>query len=168
MPCDAEADEEGMESLVRPVSSKAEAMSQDALKKYITYAKENCKPKLQHADYEKIVRVYAELRRESEYSQGMPIAVRHLESIIRMSEAHARMHLREYVVDDDIDTAIRCMLESFISTQKTSVQKAMRRRFSKYITYKRDFITLALHTLRQMVRDSLQMERLQVRIVEQP
>jgi DNA replicative helicase MCM subunit Mcm2 (Cdc46/Mcm family) len=52
--------------------------------------------------------VYAELRRESGVSQGMPIAVRHLESIIRMSEAHAAMHLREYVQEQDIDTAIRC------------------------------------------------------------
>ena len=40
-------------------------------------------------------------------SHGMPIAVRHLESIIRMSEAHATMHLRQYVNDDDVDTAIR-------------------------------------------------------------
>ena len=52
--------------------------------------------------------VYAELRRESAVSQGMPIAVRHLESIIRMAEAHAAMHLREYVQDVDVDTAIRC------------------------------------------------------------
>ncbi len=52
--------------------------------------------------------VYAELRRESAISHGMPIAVRHLESMIRMAEAHAAMHLREYVNDDDIDTAIRC------------------------------------------------------------
>ena len=51
--------------------------------------------------------MYAELRRESGVSQGMPIAVRHLESIIRMSEAHAAMHLREYVQEQDIDTAIR-------------------------------------------------------------
>jgi DNA replicative helicase MCM subunit Mcm2 (Cdc46/Mcm family) len=54
--------------------------------------------------------VYAELRRESAISHGMPIAVRHLESMIRMAEAHAAMHLREYVNDDDIDTAIRCAL----------------------------------------------------------
>ncbi len=33
--------------------------------------------------------------------------VRHLESMIRMSEARAAMHLREYVSDDDIDCAIR-------------------------------------------------------------
>ncbi len=37
----------------------------------------------------------------------MPIAVRHLESLIRMSEAHAKMHLREYVSDEDINAAIR-------------------------------------------------------------
>ena len=53
------------------------------------------------------LQVYAELRRESAVSQGMPIAVRHLESIIRMSEAHAAMHLREYVNEQDVDTAIR-------------------------------------------------------------
>ena len=33
---------------------------------------------------------YAELRRESIHAGGIPVAVRH----IRMSEAHARMHLR--------------------------------------------------------------------------
>ena len=38
---------------------------------------------------------------------GMPIAVRHLESMIRISEAHARMHLREYVSADDVDMAIK-------------------------------------------------------------
>lgn len=53
------------------------------------------------------MQVYTELRRESAVSHGMPIAVRHLESIIRMAEAHAMMHLREYVNDDDVDTAIR-------------------------------------------------------------
>jgi DNA replication licensing factor MCM2 len=37
----------------------------------------------------------------------MPIAVRHLESLIRMSEAHARMHLRDYVSDDDMNIAIK-------------------------------------------------------------
>ena len=37
----------------------------------------------------------------------MPIAVRHLESIIRMSEASAMMHLREYVNEEDVNVAIR-------------------------------------------------------------
>ena len=58
----------------------------------------------------------------------MPIAVRHLESLIRMSEAHAKMHLREYVSDDDINIAIRQLVGSFIQTQKYSVQKTLEKR----------------------------------------
>lgn len=54
--------------------------------------------------------VYTELRKAAAASHGMPIAVRHLESLIRMSEAHAKMHLREYVADDDINAAIRMLV----------------------------------------------------------
>lgn len=39
------------------------------LKKYITYAKLNCFPKLQDADLDKLTHVYAELRRESSVSE---------------------------------------------------------------------------------------------------
>ena len=38
------------------------------------------------------------------------MTVRHFESMLRMAEAHAKMHLRPYVNDDDIDTAIRVTL----------------------------------------------------------
>ena len=58
---------------------------------------------------------------------SIPITVRHIESIIRMSEAHARMHLRDYVNEDDVNMSIRIMLESFISTQKFSIMKSMRK-----------------------------------------
>jgi len=53
--------------------------------------------------------------------------VRHIESMIRMAEAHARMHLREYVHEDDVNMAIRVMLESFIDTQKYSVMRNMKK-----------------------------------------
>lgn len=43
-----------------------------------------------------------------------------------MAEAHARMHLRDYVQEDDVNMAIRMMLESFVETQKYSVMKTMR------------------------------------------
>ena len=58
---------------------------------------------------------------------SIPITVRHIESIIRIAEAHARMHLREYVHSDDVDMAIRVMLESFIDTQKYAVMRNMRK-----------------------------------------
>lgn len=37
--------------------------------------------------------------------------MRHIESIIRIAEAHARMHLRESVEDYDVDMAIRVTLQ---------------------------------------------------------
>ena len=41
----------------------------------------------------------------------VPIAVRHIESIMRMAEASAKMHLRDYVRDDDVDFAIKVTRE---------------------------------------------------------
>ena len=36
----------------------------------------------------------------------MTIAVQHIESILHISEAHVKMHLREYVRDDDVDAMV--------------------------------------------------------------
>lgn len=58
---------------------------------------------------------------------SIPITVRHIESMIRMAESHAKMHLREYVMEDDVNMAIRVMLESFIDTQKFSVMRSMKK-----------------------------------------
>ncbi|XP_021724793.1 DNA replication licensing factor MCM2-like [Chenopodium quinoa] len=137
-----------------------EIISQDLLKKYITYAKLNVFPKLHDADLDKLTHVYAELRRESSHGQGVPIAVRHIESMIRMSEAHARMHLRQHVTQEDVDMAIRVLLDSFISTQKFGVQKALQKSFKKYMTFKKDYNELLLHLLRGLVRDALHFEEI--------
>jgi hypothetical protein len=37
------------------------------------------------------------------------------------------MHLREYVQEDDVNMAMRMMLESFVETQKYSVMNTMRK-----------------------------------------
>nr|XP_043607158.1 DNA replication licensing factor MCM2 [Erigeron canadensis] len=137
-----------------------EILSQDMLKKYITYAKLNIFPRLHDADLDKLTQVYAELRRESSHGQGVPIAVRHIESMIRMSEAHARMHLRQHVTQEDVDMAIRVLLDSFISTQKFGVQKALQKSFSKYMTFKKDFNGFVLHILNQMVKDTFNFEEI--------
>lgn len=80
--------------------------------------------------------MYAQLRQESFATGSLPITVRHIESVIRMSEAHARIHLRENVQEADVNVAIRMMLESFIEAQKFSVMKKMRATFQKYLSRK--------------------------------
>ncbi|GFZ20970.1 minichromosome maintenance (MCM2/3/5) family protein [Actinidia rufa] len=147
--------QEEVEASGLPVDT--EVLPQDLLKKYLTYAKLNVFPRLHDADLNKLTQVYAELRRESSVSmgQGVPIAVRHIESMIRMSEAHARMHLRQHVTQVDVDMAIRVLLDSFIATQKFGVQKALQKSFKKYMTFKKDFNELILHLLRGLVKDAL-------------
>merc|ERR1712228_663199 len=85
-------------------------------------------------DQEKVAKMYSELRRESMATGSIPITVRHIESMIRMAEAHAKMHLREFVSEDDVNMAMRVMLESFIDTQKYSVMKNMKRNCNRYGT----------------------------------
>jgi len=112
-------------------SLDADIIPQDLLRKYIMYAKDHIRPKLQALDQDRLARLYADLRRESLSTGSYPITVRHLESMIRMAEASAKMHLRDYVRSDDIDVAIRATVESFVSAQKMSVKKTLERVSSK-------------------------------------
>uniref|UniRef100_A0A182SYT0 DNA helicase n=1 Tax=Anopheles maculatus TaxID=74869 RepID=A0A182SYT0_9DIPT len=132
---------------------------QDLLKKYIVYAKENVHPKLSNMDQDKIANMYSQLRQESLSTGSLPITVRHIESVIRMSEAHARMHLRDTVQDVDVNMAIRMMLESFIEAQKFSVMKKMRSSFQKYLSFQRDHSELLFFILRQLTLDQLAYQR---------
>jgi DNA replication licensing factor MCM2 len=91
------------------------------------YAREKVRPKLYDLDSEKLSRLFADLRRESIATGSYPITVRHLESMIRMAEASARMSLREYVRADDIDLAISVAIESFVNAQKMSIKKTLQR-----------------------------------------
>ena len=91
-------------------------LSMDELRKYIIFAKKFIHPKLNEVDKEKITNFYAKIRQESSAVGGIPIAVRHIESLLRMSESHAKIHLREYVRTEDIDFAINMLLDSFLQT----------------------------------------------------
>lgn len=51
-----------------------------------------------------------------------------------MAESNAKMHLREFVREEDINLAIRMELESFVETQKYSIMKDMRNVCTK-LTY---------------------------------
>ena len=158
-PMAEEKDHEAMQRLESELAQATnlagvEKIPQDLLKKYILYARERVHPKLQLMDQDKVAKMYSDLRRESMATGSVPITVRHIESMIRIAEANAKMHLREFVHEDDVNMAIRVMLESFIDTQKYSVMKTMRRNFTRYLTYKRDNNELLLFILRQLTQET--------------
>merc|ERR1719150_2354199 len=131
-----------------------EKIPQELLKKYLIYAREKINPKLHQMDQDKVAKMYTELRQESMKTGSIPITVRHIESMIRVAESHAKMHLREFVSEDDVNMAMRVMLESFIDTQKYSVMKNMKRNFNRYLAYKRDNNELLLFILRGLANET--------------
>ncbi|KAI0047520.1 MCM-domain-containing protein [Auriscalpium vulgare] len=139
----------------------ADLIPQDLLRKYIMYAREKVHPKLYDLDQEKLSRLFADLRRESLATGSFPITVRHLESMIRMAEASAKMALREYVRADDIDMSISVAVESFVNAQKTSIKKTLQRGFRKYLTQARDHEELLAFLLGQIVKDKARFFQLQ-------
>lgn len=139
----------------------ADLIPQDTLRKYIMYAREKVRPKLYDMDQEKLSRLFADLRRESLATGSYPITVRHLESMIRMAEASAKMALREYVRADDIDLAISVAVGSFVSAQKMSIKKTLERGFRKYLTQARDHEELLSFLLGQIVKEKVRLFQVQ-------
>ncbi len=138
-------------------------LPQDMLRKYIMYARDHCRPKLHELDQDRLARLYADLRRESLSTGSYPITVRHLESMIRMAEASAKMHLRDRVRSDDVDLAIRAAIESFVSAQKMSIKKSLERGFRKYIHQARDHDELLAFVLGGIVKDRLRFQHIRHR-----
>ena len=130
-----------------------DSISQDMLRKYIMYAKQHIHPKISNIDEDKIATLYAKLRRESVRSGGIALTVRHVESIIRMAEAYAKMHLREYVRDDDVNAAVAVMLNSWVNSQKYQLKNELTKRFSQFLSFKRDSNELLFYVLQNLFRD---------------
>ncbi|MFX0210670.1 MAG: cell division protein, partial [Candidatus Hodarchaeota archaeon] len=87
----------------------------ELLTKYIAYARQNVLPRLSDEASQRILEYYKDLRsesRESDEEGGAPmvaITPRQLESLVRLSEARAKMALRNEVLYEDASSVIRLM-----------------------------------------------------------
>ena len=133
---------------------------QDLLKKYILYARKFIHPKLTDVDKEKISDFYSTIRKYSSAIGGIPISVRHIEGMLRMSEAHAKLHLREYVRSEDVDVAIKMLLESFLQSQKSSIASALRPKLTKFLSCSSDDFELLFHILKQMAKEKARYKKI--------
>ncbi|EDK36250.2 hypothetical protein PGUG_00348 [Meyerozyma guilliermondii ATCC 6260] len=120
------------EQALKEKESEISPIPQDLLVKYINYARVKVSPKLHQMDMDKVSRVYADLRRESVTTGSFPITVRHLESILRLAEAFAKMRLSDFVSQNDLNRAIKVSIDSFVGAQKVTVRRQLQRSFMKY------------------------------------
>lgn len=88
-------------------------VEKDLLRKYVMFAKSRIFPRLSKDAMEYIRRDYVDSR-STNSSEGMPITARQLESIIRLSEASARIRLSDTVTMEDAQRA-RSIINYYIN-----------------------------------------------------
>lgn len=92
------------------------------IQKYITFAR-LCKPRISPEAQQVMISEYKKLRqRESSNKSAWRITVRQLESMIRLSEALARMHLLEEVTVEHVEEAFRLLSKSIIRVDQPDIQ----------------------------------------------
>jgi DNA replication licensing factor MCM2 len=69
------------------------------------------------------------------------------------------MQLRDHVRDDDVDMAIKVMLDSFLQAQKISVRKMLQKSFHKYLSFGEETNYLLMHQLRSLISDAEKYKR---------
>jgi DNA replication licensing factor MCM5 len=89
------------------------------MKRYISYAKSRCAPRLSAEAAEKLSSHFVSIRRqvaraEADANQrsSIPITVRQLESLVRISESLAKLELAPIATEKHVDEAIRLFLGS--------------------------------------------------------
>jgi len=86
---------------------KPAVMSRELLARYISYAKEKINPILEEDASRELVKEYVEMRKAGNQKGTITATPRQLESLIRLSEAHARVRLSEKVEEQDVAEATR-------------------------------------------------------------
>lgn len=88
-------------------------LTKDVLRKYISYCKTNCFPKLTRAAEAEIEKFYVGLRNkysgDTPENAPVPIGARQLEAIVRLSEASAKIRLSDKVMEEDAQRAVNIM-----------------------------------------------------------
>jgi len=92
------------------------------LKKYVGYCRSRVGPRLAEAAAEKLKNKYVlmrnqsrEVEEEGEKRLAIPITVRQLEAIVRISESLAKMEMQPFATDSHVDEAIRLFQVSTMS-----------------------------------------------------
>merc|ERR1739845_270421 len=79
-------------------------------------------PKLDSQAQKRLVRCYKKLREDRTYVRGSAgVTVRQLESLIRLSEAIARIHLDNEVTVDYVKEAFRLQVDSLKRAEKENI-----------------------------------------------
>lgn len=109
-------------------ASKNEILPIEFLTAYISYARSTCHPRLTDAAHTALVDAYVAMRALGadvrSHERRITATTRQLESMIRLSEAHAKMRLSEEVTADDVHEAVR-LIKSALKQAATDARTGL-------------------------------------------
>jgi len=153
---DATAEDKAQKPKLETRAEHVQPIDQDLLKYYIIYARKHVQPTTAGVDMEKVANFYKDIRAEAFRSGGAPMTARHVDSLMRIAEANARMELRRHVTSRDVDNAIGVMLESFIQSQKHQVAEELRKRFKRYVVQATPLFEQFVSLLERLFKEKLE------------
>ncbi|UYP48119.1 hypothetical protein NEF87_004404 [Candidatus Lokiarchaeum ossiferum] len=125
----------------------------DLLKKYIQYCKNNCHPKLTRESARKIQDYYVKMRTSNpDNPTAVSIVARTLDGMVRMSEAYAKMALRDVVLLEDTEAMISLLDRSLheIGYDKETGKVDMDVMLTGTSSNKRNKLNLILEKIREL------------------
>uniref|UniRef100_UPI0037E8A5DF DNA helicase MCM8 n=1 Tax=Semicossyphus pulcher TaxID=241346 RepID=UPI0037E8A5DF len=104
------------ERLQIPAGESADPIPACLLRKYISYARQYVHPTLSPEAAQILQDFYLSLRSQAHSADSTPITTRQLESLIRLTEARARLDLRETATKSDAEDVVEIMKHSLADT----------------------------------------------------
>ncbi|AGO11955.1 AaceriAGR276Wp [[Ashbya] aceris (nom. inval.)] len=159
----------------------------DKMRRYITYCRSKCAPRLSTHAAEKLSSHFVTIRKqllinelESKEKSSIPITVRQLEAIIRIAESLAKLELSSVAEERHVDEAIRLfqastmdaasqdpiggMQNSNVVSEVRNLEAELKRRLpigwsTSYQTLKREFVQSGRYSLQALDRALYVLER---------
>ncbi|KZV58263.1 hypothetical protein F511_01114 [Dorcoceras hygrometricum] len=113
---------------------KRDTLTINFLKKFINYAKNRIQPELTDEASEHIATTYAEFRSASSTTKTggtLPITARTLETIIRLSTAHAKLKLRRQVLKADVEAALQVLNFAIYHQELSEMEEREKRKMAR-------------------------------------
>uniref|UniRef100_A0A665UKU6 DNA helicase MCM8 n=1 Tax=Echeneis naucrates TaxID=173247 RepID=A0A665UKU6_ECHNA len=104
------------ERLQIPAGESVDPIPACLLRKYISYARHYVHPSLSPEAAQTLQDFYLSLRSQAHSADATPITTRQLESLIRLTEARARLDLRETATKNDAEDVVEIMKHSLADT----------------------------------------------------
>ncbi|XP_044071076.1 LOW QUALITY PROTEIN: DNA helicase MCM8 [Siniperca chuatsi] len=104
------------ERLQIPAGETVDPIPACLLRKYISYARQYVHPSLSPEAAQTLQNFYLSLRSQAHSADSTPITTRQLESLIRLTEARARLELRETATKSDAEDVVDIMKHSLADT----------------------------------------------------